>query len=152
MSARGRKATVKKLATLLIALFVGLAHAGGQSWKVTILSVASRADESVVIKLHPEEPNGPWGACDTATIVAAYQKEPFGRRTWSEQVVTTQTHQEAIARLKEAASKGASIRIGEMGAGFKYPLAQPCLLESHGLALVEEFDHQKQVYSFYGAI
>lgn len=125
---------------------------GGDSWKVKVLRVENAASGAAVITLKPEEPSGPWAGCGTVTITAMFEREPWWRRTWSSNLVTPETHREALSQLSEAAKSGSTTRLGEMGSGFNAPTGRKCELESHGLALLEEFGRKRVVYSFYGAI
>ena len=135
---------------LIIAVASNTAIAGGDSWQVKVLRVTDRGASSLV-ELAPVDRGAPWDGCATATVEASYKHEPLGRRTWSESLVTSSTQREAIQRLAAAAASGTIIRLGSMGSGVKASKSAKCTFESRGLALVEEFDGRKQVYSFHGA-
>jgi hypothetical protein len=142
--------TLKWFIAVLIIAFSQAAIAGGSSYRVKLLIVAVNPDGSAYITLKPEEAAGPWAGCPSARILVKFEKEPLGRRTWSANIVTMEKHREALAALTEALKSGAVTSLGEMGPGFK--TADRCVFESRGLAVLEESDGKRRVYSFYGAI
>jgi len=135
----------------IIALLAsGLSLAGGDSWQVKVLRVTEKGGVSVV-EISPIDRGAPWDGCAVATIKASYQPEPLGRRTWSENLATSSTQREAMRVLATAANAGAVVRFGSMGTGVVQRSSPKCAFESRGLALLEESDGRKQVYSFHGA-
>ena len=135
---------------LAIAITATTVIAGGDSWQVKVLRVTDRGALSIV-ELSPVDRGAPWDGCATATVETSYQPEPLGRRTWSKSLVTNATQREAIQRLVAAAKSGNVIRIGSMGDGVKVSKSAKCTFESRGLALLEEADGRKQIFSFHGA-
>jgi hypothetical protein len=134
----------------ILTLGAGVAMAGGTSWKATVLSVSPRGTVPVTLVFEPLEGGYEWNGCAKVTIVSTLHREIIGLRTWSASLDEGK-YEEALAVLREAAEKHATIRFGSMGSGLK-PTTDKCKLLSRGFEVLTEPSGSMAIYSYHDPI
>ena len=137
---------MRRLVILLVLAIPIPALAGGTSWLFRVKSVSDLPGGGQRIELLPQEPVTDFpNKCQVITVHLQYAPPgpPYPR-------VSRDGYQEALAVLKSASQTGFLVRFGSMGSGLSHEgFASACEVASRALAVVEEYDGQRAVYSYF---
>ena len=131
-------------------LFASVALAGGVSWKAKVLSISPPGTAPVTLVIEPLENSRDWAGCPKVTVISTLHRETIGFRTWSASL-DQEKYDAALAALRDAAARGATIRLGSMGSGLK-PASDKCKLLSRGLEVLKEPSGSVAIYSYHDPI
>lgn len=132
----------------------GWAIAGGVDWSFDILSYDARSALSADISIRFSGDAGTERpaiaqACPVIVLEVDYRPEPFWRRTWTRNLVTRQTHRDALRTLVSSHDGGRTVRIGMMGAQGLPQGSTTCSWSARGLSTFPDEGMQGPIYAFF---
>ena len=110
-------------------------HAGGTHWPVIVQEYEAVSESSAIITLRTEDSSerDELAGCKPLVVIAKYESEPFGSRTWSS-MVSRQKHIEALQFIAQKHKSGEQFSFGYIGRGLvKAPGSSQCRRLSRGL-------------------
>jgi len=134
--------------------FPGRVSAGGVDWPFEIVSYDAKGVMSAHVSLsltgnHDTPRPAIVGACPIVVLEVDFRPEPFWRRTWTRNLVTRQTHREALRALAVSHEDGKTVRIGMMGSQGLPQGSTACSWSARGLAPLPDDGRQGPIYAFF---
>lgn len=149
----GRAAEVVRIAAFLVCsvLASAVSHAGGSGEEVTIERFDVHGDDYtlVVIPKRSEWPDPYMGECERFEVRGTYQRLR-GEYFWLAVAISREEHRRALAYMQHAFVTKQHVHFGWIGTGFvAIDAANPCVVRSRALSVLETGEHTTWVVSYH---